>query len=130
MFGINIYAIITVVAVALFCGGFVNGCSYQQSKAEKVIREKEHQYQSDADKIRKSKDEQLKVINNQLNDTIISLRNASRTDKTLDGQTSQFCDGSKLFREDGIFLAREAARADELRLLLKQCRDQYETLSK
>jgi hypothetical protein len=128
MFGVNIYAIIAVVAVALFCGGFVNGCSYQQSKAEKVIREKEHQYQADADKIRKSKDEQLKVINTQLNDTIVSLRNASRADKTIDGQTSKFCDGSQLFREDGIFLAREAARADEVRVALDACYKQYEAI--
>jgi hypothetical protein len=128
MFGVNLYAIIAVVAVALFCGGFVNGCSYQQSKAEKVIREKEHQYQADADKIRKDKDDKIKVINNQLNDTIISLRNASRTEKTVIGQTSQFCDGSKLFREDGIFLAREAARADEIRVALDACYKQYDSL--
>jgi hypothetical protein len=129
MFGVNIYAIIAVVAVALFCGGFVNGCSYQQSKAEKVVREKEHQYQADADKIRKDKDAQIKVINTQLNDTIISLRNASRTEKTINGQASQFCDGSKLFREDGIFLAREAARADEIRIALESCYKQYESIN-
>jgi hypothetical protein len=129
MFGVNIYAIIAVVAVALFCGGFVNGCSYQQSKAEKVVREKEHEYQAAADKIRKSKDEQIKVINTQLNDTIVSLRNASRTDKAVNGQTSKYCDGSQLFREDGIFLAREAARADEIRIALQSCYKQYESIN-
>jgi len=49
MFGINMYVIIAGVAVTLFCGGFVNGCSYQQSKAEKVVREKEHEYQAAAE---------------------------------------------------------------------------------
>ena len=97
-------------------------------QSRKVIREKEHQYQADADKIRKDKDDKIKVINNQLNDTIISLRNASRTEKTVIGQTSQFCDGSKLFREDGIFLAREAARADEIRVALDACYKQYDSL--
>ena len=48
----NLYVIYALVVITLFCGGFVNGCSYQQSKAEKTIRDKEHQYQSDAEKIK------------------------------------------------------------------------------
>jgi hypothetical protein len=87
MFGVNIYAIIAVVAVALFCGGFVNGCSYQQSKAEKTIRDKEHQYQADADQIRKDKDAQIKVINNQLVDAVSELRKRpSRAAETSNGK--------------------------------------------
>jgi hypothetical protein len=31
------------------------------------------------------------------------------------------CTGSQLYRQDGEFLAREAARADELRLALRAC---------
>ena len=70
MFGLNLYAIYAIVAIILFCGGFVNGCSYHQSKAEKTIRDKEHQYQSDADQIRKDKDAQIKAINTQLVDAV------------------------------------------------------------
>ena len=128
MFGVNLYAIIAVVAVALFCGGFVNGCSYQQSKAEKVIRDKEHQYQADADQIRKDKDAQIKVINNQLVDAVSELRKRpSRTAETSNGKN---CNGASLFAEDAEFLVREAARADEMRVALGACYKQYDSVSK
>jgi hypothetical protein len=128
MFGVNIYAIIAVVAVALFCGGFVNGCSYQQSKAEKTIRDKEHQYQADADKIRKEKDAQIKVINNQLVDAVSELR--KRPSRTAEASNGQNCNGTRLFAEDAEFLVREAARADEIRVALDACYKQYDSASK
>ena len=126
MFGINLYAIIAVVAVALFCGGFVNGCSYQQSKAEKTIREKEHQYQAESDKIRKTKDEQIKVINTQLVDAISGLR--SRTSSPTKTVTGQDCNGQTLSAPDAEFLIREAARADEIRVALDACYKQYDSI--
>jgi hypothetical protein len=49
---------------------------------------------------------------------------------TENGSIATGCTGEKLYRPDGEFLAREAARGDELRILLKQCRDQYEAISK
>jgi hypothetical protein len=126
MFGLNIYAIYAMVAITLFCGGFVNGCSYQQSKAEKTIRDKEHQYQSDADQIRKDKDAQIKVINTQLVDAVSELRKRpSRTEQTTNGKG---CNGSSLYAEDSEFLVREAARADEIRVALEACYKQYEAL--
>lgn len=126
MFGINIYAIIAVVAVALFCGGFVNGCSYQQSKAEKTIRDKEHAYQADADKIRKEKDDQIKAINNQLVDAVSELR--KRPSRTAETSAGQGCNGASLYAEDAEFLVREAARADEIRVALDACYKQYESI--
>jgi len=122
----NIYAIYALVAITLFCGGFVNGCSYQQSKAEKTIRDKEHQYQADADQIRKAKDEQIKAINSQLVDSISELRKrSSRSSETTNGKS---CNGSALFAEDAEFLIREAARADEIRIGLEACYKQYESI--
>jgi len=126
MFGINIYAIIAMVAVTLFCGGFVNGCSYQQSKAEKVVREKEHEYQSAADTIRKEKDAQIKVINTQLVDAVSELR--KRPSRTAVASAGSGCNGTSLFAEDSEFLVREAARADEIRVALEACYNQYEAL--
>jgi K+-sensing histidine kinase KdpD len=126
MFGVNIYAIIVVVAVALFCGGFVNGCSYQQSKAEKTIRDKEHQYQSDKDKIRIEKDAQIKAINNQLVDAVSELR--KRPSRTAETPNGKGCNGASLFAEDSEFLVREAARADEIRVALQACYKQYEAI--
>jgi hypothetical protein len=126
MFGINIYAIIAMVSVILFCGGFVNGCSYQQSKAEKTIRDKEHQYQSDADSIRTQKDAQIKVINTQLVDAVSQLRSrSSSATKTINGQD---CNGATLSAPDAEFLIREAARADEIRIGLQACYKQYEAI--
>jgi len=124
MFGVNIYAIIAVVAVALFCGGFVNGCSYQQSKAEKTIRDKEHQYQADADQIRKDKDAQIKNINSQLVDAVSELR--KRPSRTAEAGNGQSCNGASLYAEDAEFLVREAARADEIRVALDACYKQYD----
>jgi hypothetical protein len=126
MFGINIYAIIAMVSVVLFCGGFVNGCSYHQSKAEKTIRDKEHQYQSDADKIRTEKDAQIKAINGQLVNAVSELRKrTSRTEKASNGSN---CNGSSLYAEDAEFLIREAARADEIRVGLQACYKQYDAI--
>ena len=126
MFGLNIYAIYAMVAITLFCGGFVNGCSYQQSKAEKTIRDKEHQYQSDADQIRIQKDAQIKAINTQLVDAISELRKRpSRTEQTTNGKG---CNGASLYAEDSEFLVREAARADEIRVGLQACYKQYDSI--
>jgi hypothetical protein len=127
MFGLNIYAIYAAVIVTLFCGGFVNGCSYQQSKAEKTIRDKEHQYQSDADKIRKDKDAQIKAINNQLVDAVSELR--KRPSRAAEAGTGQGCNGARLYAEDSEFLVREAARADEIRVGLQACYKQYDALT-
>jgi hypothetical protein len=126
MFGINIYAIYAIVITALFCGGFVNGCSYQQFKAEKTIRSKEHQYQADADQIRKDKDAQIKVINNQLVDAVSELR--KRPSRATEASNGQSCNGASLYAEDAEFLVREAARADEIRTSLEACYKQYDSL--
>jgi hypothetical protein len=126
MFGLNIYAIYAIVAAILFCGGFVNGCSYQQSKAEKTVRDKEHQYQADADKIRIEKDAQIKAINNQLADTLVSLRSRpSSATKTINGQD---CNGATLSAPDAEFLVREASRADTIRIGLEACYKQYDAI--
>ena len=126
MFGLNLYAIYIIVAITLFCGGFVNGCSYNQSKQEKVIREKEHKYQAAADEIRKEKDAQIKAINTQLVDAVSELR--KRPSRTTETNAGQSCNGASLYAEDAEFLVREAARADEMRIGLQTCYKQYEAI--
>jgi hypothetical protein len=126
MFGLNIYAIYAVTAIVLFCSGFVSGCQHQQSAQEKVIRDKEHQYQSQADQIRIEKDAQIKAINTQLVDAISELRKRpSRTEQTSNGQN---CNGASLYAEDAEFLVREASRADEIRIALTSCYKQYDSI--
>jgi hypothetical protein len=119
----NLYAI---TAIVLFCSGFVSGCQHQQSAQEKVIRDKEHQYQSDVDKIRIEKDAQIKAINTQLVDAVSELRKRpSRATETPNGKG---CNGTSLYAEDSEFLVREAARADEIRVGLQACYKQYESI--
>ena len=126
MFGVNLYVIYALVAISLFCGGFVSGCSHEQSAQEKTIRAKEHQYQSDADNIRMQKDAQIKVINTQLVDAVSQLRSrSSNATKTVNGQD---CNGAALSSPDAEFLVREAARADEIRVGLQACYKQYDSL--
>ena len=122
----NIYAIYAMVAISLFCGGFVSGCQHEQAAQEKVIREQEHQYQANADKIRKEKDAQINAINSQLVDAISQLRKRpSRSTETTNGQS---CNGTGLYAEDAEFLVREAARADQIRVALQACYNQYDSL--
>jgi hypothetical protein len=131
MFGLNLYAIMAVGAIILFCGGFVNGCSYQQSKAEKVVREKEHEYQTATDRIRKDKDEKINTINNQLADAISELRKRpSRSSEASDGSAPKGCNGSQLYSEDAEFLIRESARAEKVRVALLSCYQQYDEVGK
>lgn len=125
----NIYAIYAMVAISLFCGGFVSGCQHEQSAQEKAIRAKEHEYQSAADEIRKVKDAQINAINSQLVNSIAELRKrTSRSSEASNGQIAKACDGSELFAEDSEFLVREAARADTLRVALQSCYSQYDSI--
>ena len=126
MFGLNIYAIYAVTAIVLFCSGFVSGCQHQQSSQEKVIRDKEHQYQAETDKIRTEKDAQIKAINNQLVDAVSELR--KRPSRSAETSVGQSCNGASLFAEDAEFLIREAARADEMRVSLAACYKQYDAI--
>jgi len=126
MFGINLYAIYAIAAIVLFCTGFVTGCQHEQTIQEKAIRNKEHQYQVDTDKIRTEKDAQIKIINTQLIDAIGQLRSRpSNPTKTINGTD---CNGATLSAPDAEFLIREAARADEIRIGLQACYKQYDAI--
>jgi hypothetical protein len=122
----NIYAIYAMVALSLFCGGFVSGCQHQQASQEKVIREKEHEYQAATDEIRKAKDAQINNINSQLVDAISELRKRpSRSEQAANGQSGT---GATLSAEDAEFLVREASRADQIRIGLDACYKQYDAI--
>ncbi len=122
----NLYAIYAIVAISLFCGGFVSGCQHEQSAQEKVIRQKEHQYQAAADEIRKAKDAQINAINSQLVDAISELR--KRPSRTSEASNGQSCNGTGLYAEDAEFLVREASRADQIRIALQSCYQQYDAI--
>lgn len=126
MFGLNTYAIYAITAIVLFGAGFISGCQHEQSSQEKAIRAKEHQYQADADKIRKEKDAQIQAINDQLVNAISELRKRpSRTEQASNGSN---CNGTGLYAEDAEFLIREASRADQIRIALQSCYKQYDSI--
>ena len=109
--------------------------AYAQAQAE--ARTKEQELQANADAIRQEKDLEIRNLNARTTALTNSLRDRSERPEastlpstTTNGSIATGCTGKELYRADGEFLAREAARADELRFLLKQCRDQYEALSK
>lgn len=111
----------------------------EYASAQAASREKEQALQAGADQLRQEKDREIRNLNARATALSNSLRDRQERptteasavpSTTSNGPAPAGCTGEKLYRPDGEFLAREAARADELRILLKQCRDQYETLRK
>jgi hypothetical protein len=109
----------------------------EYAAAQAAAREKEQALQASADSLRKEKDREIRDLNARATALANSLRDrptrptteASTLPSTAgNGSTPAGCTGEKLYRPDSEFLAREAARGDELRALLKQCHAQYEAI--
>ena len=108
----------------------------QYAKAQEEARAKEQELQSNADKLRKEKDAEIRNITARAN----ALSNSLQQRQTRPTETSSLpsssgarsisCTGKELYREDGEFLIGIAREADELRTALKQCYTQYEALRK
>ena len=108
----------------------------EHAKAIAAAREKEQQLQAQADHLRQEKDDEIRTINARAASLADSLR--KRPDRATQASTvssttstscpAVVCTGAGLSKEDGEFLAGEAARADQLRALLKQCHAQYDAL--
>lgn len=100
----------------------------------RLAREKEQALQQGANNLREEKDRELKKITDTNRILLGSLRNrperpaegSAVSSTTGVGQSS--CTGKELYREDGAILVGIAREADELRIALKQCYAQYETL--
>ena len=145
-----------VLAVAgAFGGGYYKGNSAGQAEvqqkwdkekteqyaayaeAQEAARAREQNLQIQADRLREDKDREIRNLNARATALSNSLRDrsnrpapeASAVPSAADARPAATgCTGKELYRPDGEFLAREAARADEARLLLKQCYDQYNAL--
>ncbi len=107
--------------------------------AQEAARQKEQTLRSSADKLRKEKDREIRDLNARATALANSVRErpsraaaeASAVPSTAEARPAAAgCTGKELYRPDGEFLAREATRADETRVLLKQCREQYESVIK
>lgn len=145
----NPYLILAgILSIGISYGvGYYNGYDNAKEKiqAEMAIahaeelrqaRDKEHGWQKAADNIRRKKDNEIRKLNATHAAIVHSLRD--RKDRPESGmpddpdakQDGQHCTGKELFRSDAEFLAGEAARADEIRIALKQCYAQYDSLKK
>lgn len=111
----------------------------EYAAAQAAAREKEQALQANADHIRQEKDREIRNLNARATALSNSLRDratrptaeSSAVPSTAETRPiAAGCTGKELYRPDGEFLAREAARGDETRLLLKQCREQYDSVIK
>ena len=102
-------------------------------------REKEQSWQQAADNLRQEKDREIRNLNARaaaLSNVVRQRQDrpapdASGAAKTASvGQATAGCTGAELYKPDGEFLVREAARADEIRAALKQCYAQDEAVRK
>jgi hypothetical protein len=142
-----------VLAIAgSFVGGYYKGNSAGMAKVKQQwdqerlqqqgehiqalsdARIKEQNLQIQADRLREEKDNEIRNLNARATALSNSLRDRPSRTATVASTVSSStglscptltCTGAELSREDGEFLAGEAARADEARTLLKQCYDQY-----
>jgi hypothetical protein len=142
-----------VLAIAgSFVGGYYKGNSAGMAKVQQQwdqerlqqqgehiqalsdARAKEQSLQTQADRLREEKDNEIRNLNARATALSNSLRDRPSRTTTVASTVSSStglscpaltCTGAELSREDGEFLAGEAARADEARTLLKQCYDQY-----
>jgi hypothetical protein len=98
-----------------------------------AMREKEQAMQGNADKLRQEKDREIREINAKSIALANSLRDRpNRTEGSGVPQTpgtgQSGCTGKDLYKQDGEFLIGIAREADELRIALKQCYAQYDSL--
>ncbi len=130
------------LVLGLLIGWVINGwrlnaniASMKASQAEEVARY--YQAARTAEKalieategIRRQKDAEIKVIAGKLQSALGELR--QRQERPSSADTARDCKGTtgaELSRQDAEFLAREAARADQLRSALELCYRQYDTV--
>jgi hypothetical protein len=98
-----------------------------------AMREKEQVMQSNADKLREDKNRELREANARNTALLNSLQHRpNRTESsgvsTTASNGKDGCTGKELYREDGAVLIGIAREADELRISLKQCYAQYESV--
>lgn len=96
--------------------------------AHAQARATERELMSKADQLRREKDAQIQTIHGRLAAALGELRERPARGEPLPGvaATCPAATGAELSGPDAEFLARESARADELRAALGACYAQYE----
>ena len=100
----------------------------EEAKAQKTAKA----LQVSANKMRDEKDAKIALIASQRDVVLNSLRNRPSRPETItyDTGSSKACTARELYREDGEFLAREAARADTILAERDYYYKQYEEVRK
>lgn len=110
----------------------------EHAKAQAAAREKEQQLQAQADQLREEKDREISDLSSRAASLSERLRNRPERPAPAPSGVSQTtvtelatasCTGAELPRPDAEFLAGEATRADQLRIALKQCVAQYQSIA-
>ena len=146
MFGeltwIKLGAAIAALLVAFTSGWVTNGWRWNNTAlklaaaqtqaridAEQKSRKQELALQAAADTARNTKDAEINIIRSQLDAALVSLRERPLRSANVPGAagTSAPATGAQLSREDAEFLAREAARADQLIVELRACVTTYDS---
>lgn len=105
------------------------------AKALQESIEKQQALQADADQIRQEKDRETRELAARNTVLANSLRNRPERPAAVAGAVPSAasagpsgCTGKELYRSDSEFLVGLAREADDLRIALKQCYAQYETV--
>ena len=107
------------------------------AQAQEEARAKEQALQANADAIRQEKDREIRNLNARATALTNSLRNRPERPSTetsaVSGSTNtgqSGCTPRELYRQDSEVVVGLAREADEIRIALKQCYSQNESLSK
>ena len=108
----------------------------EYAKAQEEARKKEQELQANADRLRQEKDREIKNLNARATALTNSLQqrpSISTQGSTVSGSTSSGqggCTPRQLYRESAEDFVKVALEADNLRLALKQCYAQYDSIRK
>jgi hypothetical protein len=150
MFGsINLIPVALIGAAVLTVAAYVKGrydgsdaiaIEFERYKKEQIeaqakhveeARAKEQELQGIANKLREEKNREAKKVAALNDDLLNSLRDRKSRSMPDDPEAGQSgCTGKELYREDSEFLVRLAREADEMRIALKQCYSQYDSLTR
>ena len=129
---VKIAAALAALAFSWYLGYSFEASRFDRYKADQVLETQKlkDEHQAAADRIEKDKNDQINVINTQLANALVELRNRPSRPKSETTNASTCGTGATLYAEDGSFLIGEAARADTLRSALQACYEQYDSLMK
>ena len=103
----------------------------EYAAAQDAARAKEQSLQANADKLREDKNRELAKLSDTNRTLLNSLRNRPSSSDSLSSTASSGqggCSGKNLYRESAEDIVKLATDADELRIALKQCYAQYDSL--